>query len=183
MKKLLIALALLIGTSATAQEKDVTKFLGIPVDGFKSEMIEKLKEKGFVPTYSDYLTGEFNGTNVDLVPVTNNNKVYRIAVFDKNYLEETDIKIRFNKLCNQFENNPRYKKISVDNFQISESEKISYNITVNKKRYEASYYQVSENGTPCFYKNVWFMIDDKYGQYRIIMFYDNLLNQANGEDL
>ena len=45
MKKLaLIITTLLLSVSVFAQE-DVTKFLGIPVDGFKPEMIKKLKEK------------------------------------------------------------------------------------------------------------------------------------------
>ena len=57
MKKILIALALLLGTTAVAQEKDVTKFLGIPIDGSKSDMIQKLKEKGFVPSaYKNHLS-------------------------------------------------------------------------------------------------------------------------------
>ena len=43
---LLIAVVLVISISLFAQ-KDVTKFLGIPIDGFKPEMIQKLKEKGF----------------------------------------------------------------------------------------------------------------------------------------
>lgn len=48
MKKILLFIAMLI-TSATlnAQDKDVTKFLGIPVDGTKAAMIQKLKTKGF----------------------------------------------------------------------------------------------------------------------------------------
>ena len=32
-------------------------------------------------------------------------------------------------------------------------------------------------------RQVWFMIDERYGEYRILMYYDNKLNQANGEDL
>ena len=28
-------------------QKDITKFMGIPVDGFKKDMIQKLKAKGF----------------------------------------------------------------------------------------------------------------------------------------
>lgn len=31
--------------------------------------------------------------------------------------------------------------------------------------------------------SVWFMIDEKYGDYKIIMFYDNEYNHADGEDL
>ena len=54
---------------------------------------------------------------------------------------------------------------------------------VHKKRYEAAYYQKGVDGKPCFHKVVWFMIDSNAGKYRIVMFYDNVLNQANGEDL
>ena len=32
-------------------------------------------------------------------------------------------------------------------------------------------------------RNVWFMIDEKYGEYRIIMYYDNEFNHSDGEDL
>jgi hypothetical protein len=28
-----------------------------------------------------------------------------------------------------------------------------------------------------------FLIDERYGEYRIVMYYDNCYNQANGEDL
>ena len=32
-------------------------------------------------------------------------------------------------------------------------------------------------------KSVWFMIDERNGQYGILMYYDNKQNEANGEDL
>ena len=32
-------------------------------------------------------------------------------------------------------------------------------------------------------KSVWFMIDESYGKYGIIMYYDNKYNESNGEDL
>ena len=48
MKKTLsILFLLMLSISVCAQQKDVTRFLGIPVDGSKSEMIRKLKAKGF----------------------------------------------------------------------------------------------------------------------------------------
>ena len=59
-------------------------FLGIPVDGTKSAMIQKLKAKGY--TYNatlDILEGEFNGQPVFISVVTENNKVYRICLLDK----------------------------------------------------------------------------------------------------
>ena len=53
MKKLSMLVVLLtIAITTFAQEQDVTKFLGIPIDGTKAEMIAKLKEKGF--TQVDY---------------------------------------------------------------------------------------------------------------------------------
>ena len=185
MKKLFLLLLLFVSVTVYAQ-KEVTKFLGIPVDGYKSEMIQKLKAKGYkYNSTADCLEGEFNGREVIIGVVTNNNKVYRIAVFDKDYSNETDIKIRFNTLCGQFENNSKY--IGSPDQKISESDDISYEISVHSKRYEAVFYQKSsfdsETEIDVFNRPVWFMIDDTFGRFRILMFYDNANNQANGDDL
>lgn len=229
MRKLItLAVALMISSICFAQ-KDVTKFLGIPVDGTKSAMIQKLKSKGF--TYNqqkDCLEGEFNGREVKIYVVTNNNKVYRIMVKDAYGEDESSIKIRFNTLCKQFENNSKYLPATFEESQIiGEDEKISYEMLVHKKRYQASFCQTSKETidtaafTDYFYskvselyteeelshlteeqeetiktkvallyatelltkKSVWFMIDEEYGYYRILLFYDNGYNQANGEDL
>lgn len=147
MRKIfLIALGLLTLATASAQseQKDVTKFLGIPVDGYKHEMIQKLKEKGFVSSSHDpeVLTGEFNGEDVTLHVVTNNNKVYRIAVADKNRRDEGDIRIRFNNLCRQFMNHPKYAYF--EKYEIPDDEKISFEMLVHKKRYSAEFYQQPE---------------------------------------
>ena len=66
MKKIMFFVLLLTVTISAFGQSDVTKFLGIPVDGFKSEMIQKLKEKGFVNStlHEDILEGEFNGRDV-----------------------------------------------------------------------------------------------------------------------
>ena len=56
MKKLLCAaIALLFAAAMQAQEeeKDITKFLGIPVEGNKPAMIKKLKAKGFTRSIWD----------------------------------------------------------------------------------------------------------------------------------
>ena len=215
MKKILtLAVVLMTSIALFAQEKkDVTKFLGIPIDGYKSEMISKLKAKGFTSTSYDknVLEGEFNGQDVHIHVVTNNNKVYRIMVADKNYVGETSIRIRFNNLISQFENNSKY--FGTDNEYIADDENISYNITVKNKRYQAVFYQESgsidlekkygvtnpedlpedkkveylkncmNDFLDMFNRQVWFMIDNNYGKYGIIMYYDNKLNEANGEDL
>jgi hypothetical protein len=125
-------------------QKDVTKFLGIPIDGNKLEMIRKLKEKGYTssPLEKDVLEGEFNGKNVKLHIVTNNNKVSRIMVSYANNMSETEIKIAFNNLCKQFLNNKKY--ISFGDYEIPETDDISYEITVKNKRYQGVYYQLPE---------------------------------------
>lgn len=144
MKNLLTVVMLFVFSTALYAQKDVTKFLGIPVDGTKTAMIQKLKAKGFTPSTWDknILEGEFNGFDVNVHIVTNNNKVWRIMLADKITQDETGIKIRFNELCRQFKNNKKY--VSFDDYTLSEDEKISYEMTVNNKRYEAVYYQQPE---------------------------------------
>ena len=84
MKKYLLAFVMLLFSTNIYAQKDVTKFMGIPVDGFKQQMFQKLKEKGFVASElgNGYLEGEFNGEDVYVNAVTNNNKVYRIFIKD-----------------------------------------------------------------------------------------------------
>ena len=184
MKKLLSITMLLAFAIAVyaQQEKEVTQFLGIPVDGSKTEMIKKLQAKGFQKSEIGDLEGEFNGKDVYIFVATNNNKVYRIAVMDKKEYNETDVKIRFNKLCSQFANNPKY--ISLQDFTIPESEDIGYEMSIHKKRYEAVYCQ-QLLASDYDKRLVWFMISegDLPGTYCIFLFYDNGYNQANGEDL
>ena len=134
-----------ISFASFAQNKDVTTFLGIPVDGTVSSMKQKLVSKGFVPKKfgdEEYLEGEFNGCNVNVYIRTNNNKVYRIMLADNFTVDEAQIKIRFNNLVSQFENNKRY--FSLDKYTLSDEEDISYEMTVHNKNYEAAFYQVPD---------------------------------------
>ena len=187
----------LITMTAYAQN-DVTKFLGIPVDGTKSEMIRKLKAKGFKSTYYDkeILEGEFNGNKATLIIQTNNNKVWRIIVGYEG-LPEHVAKTRFNNLCYQFENNPKYHSTSID-YSIPDSEDISYEMTVNEKQYQALYFQRSDkkldiakddyskhlfNDNLDKNKIVWFTILHSGSIYSIVIYYENGYNEANGEDL
>ena len=207
MKRLLfIVLAMIATITSFAQQKDVTSFLGIPVDGTVSSMKQKLVSKGFVPKKvgtNEFLEGEFNGCNVNVYIRTNNNKVYRIMVADKNTVDEAQIKIRFNNLVSQFENNKRY--ITYDKFTLSDEEDISYEMTVHNKSYEALFFQVpnmekadtlalqknvlnellrkNKEAELMFMKPVWLKIVRVNGEYFICMFYDNEYNRSHGEDL
>ncbi|MEY2703160.1 MAG: hypothetical protein RLY43_1798, partial [Bacteroidota bacterium] len=213
-----ILLCLLVLLSLHAKlysQRDVTQFLGIPVDGYKSEMMQKLKNKGYTisPYNKDVLVGEFNGINVNIFIVTNNNKVYRIMVADANTIGETDIKIRFNRLLQQFKNNKNYLPSLLGNYDIPDDEDISHELLIKNKRYEAIFYQkpadydslnlemqniygketindedkdrlrVIKESMINLNKNVWFMITESNGKYSISMYYDNEYNRANGEGL
>ncbi len=216
-------LMLIIFPLASYAQKDVTQFLDIPVDGYKPEMIEKLYSRGYsiIPQNKDILDGEFNGTEVNIIIKTNNNKVWRIGILDKYPMDEINIKIRFNTLVQQFVNNNRYSiqpDSIISEFIIPEDERISYEMAVNKKRYEAVFFQKALKYDSLTYeidllkekeefddqeaekysdltlerfkesinslnKTVWFMIEEKYGEYRIMMFYENNYNRANGSGL
>ena len=164
MKKILLFLVLCCISIVGMAQTDVTKFLGIPVDGSKSEMIRKLKTKGFKqsPDAADVLTGKFNGTDVNVYIVTNNDKVCRIVVCDKNTMDETDIRYRFNALCEQFKNNSKYCSLSEDDQKLKDDEDISYEMIVNKKRYEAIFYQMADTTAPNFIEGLQSLIYSKY---------------------
>ena len=143
MKRVLLSCIMAIMSISMFAQKDVTTFLGIPVNGTKSEMKQKLIRKGFVPKKvgtNVFLKGEFNGTNVVVHIVTNNNKVYRLLLIDENTQSEADIKIRFNTLVSQFENNKRYTTFG--EYTLPDEEDISYEMKAHNKIYEAIFYQV-----------------------------------------
>ena len=169
MKKLLLFIAVWVVSSvATFAQSDVTTFLGIPVDGYKSDMIQALKSKGFVSSSYDknILQGEFNGTNVSIHVATNNNKVYRLMLCDENTTDELAIRLRFNKLCNQFVANGRY--VTFGEYKIPEDEDISYQMSVHKKRYEAIFYQAPNiTDTLALQNNVKAMLLTKYTEEQI----------------
>ena len=150
-------------------QNDVTKFLGIPVDGNKSDMISKLKSKGFKqsPYDEDVLTGEFNGKDVNVYIITNNNKVCRIMVCDENTMDEVSIKIRFNRLCDQFNNNSKYINLLGEDQKIKEHEDISYEMLAHEKRYAAIFYQVPDTTAASYTEDFQSMIFSKYSKEQL----------------
>lgn len=263
MKKLICSILLaLMTTLSFGQNNGTIKFLGIPIDGTETQFVTKLKAKGFTyNTYSQSYKGQFNGKNVDVYIHTNHNLVDRVYVsFPPT--SEKEIKNEFNRLLTQFKSNDKYADL-VFNEEIDEKEDISYEITINNKRYQASFSffdpdrdeaemveavldKCAEFFTPeqfAVLKNyakelvalpedqkaayqekmmaemqqmgmapdpneepdpekgfrflitmfegmreiadgdVWFMIHESYGRYNIGLYYDNLHNQAHGEDL
>ena len=256
MKKIFCTILLaLITLLSFGQNKGAIQFLGIPIDGPKSQFTTKLKEKGF--TYDSYLEGykgQFNGKNVEVYIHTNHNLVDRVYVAFPTTTEK-EIKNEFNRLLSQFNNTGKYMDLSF-NKEISDDEDISREITVNNKRYQASFSYFDPERDPIPFidalcdkfqdlipeeqlnllrdyvkaamnlseeernalqekgmaelqssiemypekaimllatyfdgmksladGDVWFMIHERYGRYHIGLYYDNLHNQAHGEDL
>ena len=177
MKKIIgLFFAVLFSAGLYAQE-GVIKFLGIPVDGTKQEMIQKLKSKGF--TYNqrlEALEGEFNGEEVLIQVQTQNNKVWRLVICDKNLRSKGQIRLRFNELVGQFENNGKYTPF-MESQTIDENEYIDYEITVKDKQYRAVFIPNTTRGA------VYFTIHSNKTKYFIAMYYENINNAADGSDL
>ena len=230
MKKFLTTLFIaLVSFVAVAQTPATFKFLGIPVDGKKSEFIFQLKQKGFIyDAKDDVLTGKFNGMESNVFVSDNHGKVDRVFVADANPCDEAQIRIRFNNLLQQFKDNEKYLELD-ENKPIPDDEDLSYEMTVRSKTYDAAFYfnpiygwtdednlkmaeqlrdelqaqiDSGEYKDPTEEKNaqrlqvmaaqkligmlegqVWFRIVDSYGKYYIALYYDNLKNRPNGEDL
>lgn len=150
MKRLMTLMIVAMISVISFAQNDVTKFLGIPVDGTVEEMKAKLIQKGFKEDNGGLgnLIGRFNGKDVNVFIVENKGKVYRIMVSDQRAVGETDIRIQFNNLYSQFLNNNKYLPVNQDtSYMIPSTEDISYEMTVNNKRYEADFYQSNTDTT------------------------------------
>lgn len=261
-KTILIALLTLFSVVCFAQDGGPLKFLGIPIDGTEAQFIAKLKAKGFIyNNATEGYKGQFNGKKVDVFIHTNHALVDRVYVAFP-YTNESGIRMEFNRLLGQFNDTGKYMDLSM-NKEIPEDDDISYEITVNDKRYQASFSYFDPDRDPQAFSdallevfsnlltdeqmailkeyarkmadasdddkdaiqaqmteslqsmvlgqeameepdlekaflllvsimdrmrsladgNVWFMIHESYGRYQIGLYYDNLHNQAHGEDL
>lgn len=261
-KAILITLLACFSVVCMGQNEGALTFLGIPIDGTEAQFTAKLRKKGFTynSAYESY-KGQFNGKSVDVYIHTNHNLVDRVYVAFP-YNSEEGIRGEFNKLLSQFKDNGKYVDLSM-NTEIASDEDISHEISVNKKRYQASYSYFNFDRDPLEFMNalidkfdeflmpeqiaelkatikttmeapedereeiqakmmaelqqlglnqsgdenadqekafrflltfmdglksladgeVWFMIHENYGRYYIGLYYDNLHNQAHGEDL
>ncbi len=123
-------------------QNDITQFLGIPIDGSKSELMDKIKKKGFKKTKfvdGTILTGRFNDADVNIDIATNDDRAYRVIVWDVNPYDKRMIRIRYNNLCYQFKHSDKY--VSHEDWTISDNEDISYEMKVNGKSYQAAFFQ------------------------------------------
>lgn len=71
----------------------------------------------------------------------------------------------------------KYTQEQLDNPTEEISAKIQLKYLINKSKYDIQNLLTMSN------KLVWFMIDEMYGDYYILLYYDNEYNHADGEDL
>ena len=263
MRKVFIVIILaFFACFAYGQNPGALKFLGIPIDGAKTQFVTALKAKGFYySSTTESYKGQFNGKDVDVFVHTNHNLVDRAYVAFP-YTNEAGIRVEFNRLLAQFKDSSKYMDLDM-NEEIQAEDNISYEITVNNKRYQASFCYFDPDRDPVAFwdalldkcsdlftaeqlvrlkdygkkladapdsqretlqaemmaemqrlgfaqaendeanamrtfqflttfldgmksladGSVWFMIHERYGRYQIGLYYDNLHNQAHGEDL
>jgi hypothetical protein len=230
MKRIVATYLLVLLTVTAVAQGKAPKFLGIPIDGKKADVVSALKEKGF--TYDareDILKGKFNGIASVIFISENYGKVDRIIVTDETTTrDDVNIRSRYNNLLSQFQNlNGKYYVISPSE-PIPDDEDVSYEMSIHKKRYEAVFYYnplvddeelarkiveetqaevqeavdsgemtdpteerleqlrlviLAQKTIKITSGRVWFTIIEDYGKYRIAIYYENMDNMPNGEDL
>ena len=173
-------LTLVLCTVAYAQDNQVTKFLGIPIDGTKSGMIQKLRAKGFTYNSStEGLEGTFNGERVTLYVVTNNSKVYRIAVIPKQSWDEGQIKIKYNNQLSQFIDNGKYCLLSHDSI---DNVDLDYQMFVKNEVFQTAMIQLPGSiNDPTFRKKVEDAYLSNFKSSTLDKEYESITNMDNPE--
>lgn len=162
-------------------DENSLKFLGIPVDGSRESVIAQLKEKGFDGSvWSEYLEGQFNGEPVRVYVHTYRDKVDRIIV-DFDHVPEMNLNEQYNHLLSLLVENEKYVPLGTYS-PIPPEENCETEIFLNKKDYKARFSYVSPNGHEESEGEVWLSILNRRGN-RVCLYYDNLNNRPQGEDL
>ena len=177
MKRLFTILFSLMLTASLLAQNDVTTFLGIPVDGTREEFIEKLQEKGFKQNaVAGFITGTLNNQPVIVSIEESKGKVYRVVVFEEVVQDEEDIRIAFNQLTHQFQNDFDYVR-DKNNRILSEGENIGFGIRKHHEQYQNIFYQTNDPTNIDKNKIVRFVIRSiTDNQYSIVIFFENRYN-------
>lgn len=164
MKKLLVLITAFVFSNMIFAQKDVTEFMGIPVDGSLTSVVEKLKLKGFKLIEKDSdaaaFNGIFNGKDATLLVQTNErtNKVYLIGVM---YEEVSESFIK--ETLSQFKNKDSYE-------------------CVDTRDHATVFYQ-KRKMKDGFDENKRVVVG--YTKKKLLIFYENIYNKpkSDGDDL
>ena len=178
-------------------QSDVTLFKGIAIDGTQERMVKALKKQGFKESNEDLrflrtgfyglesgelLSGEFNGMQVIVSIIENKGKVCGIGVVEDLRRNEAQIKRAFNDLVEQFNNHKNYSP-DKENQKIAESEEIRYGLSIYNKEYRAIFYQKGLDGETSEKRKVEVSLCQDVNDYRLLIYYENGFNAADGSDL
>lgn len=201
MRRLVFALLMLFTLSMSAQD-NVMKFMGIPIDGTKSEMIDKLQQKGFAPEQIEidleraeenyiavggeiiegrnrekdggyYMHGYFNGARCKLVIMSYKSKVYKIVVaFEDSYKDKFNAFTAFNNYAERLQN----KYYDENNFY----KPLDYS---GDLKLDADYFNMFFDKQKMGGVTLHITYPETNMEYHIILEYLNVNNMPNGEDL
>ena len=181
MKKHLVFAVMLLIASMCLAQRSVTKFMGVPVDGTKKEMIKKLEKKGFIyDSETGMLFGKYEGKDVYVTIHMKRKVVWKVGMsFVKSY-DRYEAKKEFNEMCRWFERKPTgYVSLFGNRSQeIPEDEDIYYESLSRGKQYQAAYLQDGDDA-----KFVWFVLDEQYGRFVLTVYFENSYNGTGEEDL
>ncbi len=171
MKKILTsAIALLMTLTVSAQE-NATTFMGIPIKGSASIMRSALVKKGFVLNKDYTLMGCVDGDSCNVTIDTDKGKVISITVvnmYGTNSIRKAVEK--YDALLNFYKEDCNYTEYETNNYiQFTDIE--THKINIGNGYYYAEFFQVCEPQK--FTRRLSFKLTTKYGDYRIVRFYDN----------
>ena len=165
---LAIALMLVLAMQA---ETTVT-FMGVPVKGKQESFKQQLLKKGCYTDKNNVLKGVVDGTLCTIIINTTDGKVTNItAIEDESITDENVAVARYNYLLDYYKNSSDYAEFEANPYTQAETpENIRKNIS-EEWYYYAEFFQKSEPQR--FTKRMAFRLTDKYGNYRIVRYYDN----------
>lgn len=128
-----------VSSGLVETDESVLKFMDVPIDGLKSQMIVELEDKGFRGDLSGKMTGMFNGEKVSLSISTNHGLVDGVMVEYPRCERSNDTRVKYNVLLSRFNRNAKYVSVS-PRAEIPAGEDILNNIGRNSKYYDAVYF-------------------------------------------
>lgn len=150
--RLLTSLVCALISAMSLAQSDVTKFLGIPVDGSVEEMVRKLEAKGFKKTYpydesrSNFFTGNYDGDrNAKIILFSNREGiVYQIRVIKEEQIFNSNLaKYKYNSLVHRF--SEKWTYFSANGSEIPEEEDIDEEFREGKSYYSAFFIQLPDS--------------------------------------
>ena len=207
MRKLTFTLLMLMTLSLSAQDKDVIKFMGIPIDGPKAEFITKLEEKGFSPSQTTkeleeietrqecrgelkedkrrdddrfyYMQGCFNGKTSNVFIFPYKKKVYMIKV---HYDSEKSFPYKEYEAKEVFRQcveqlNKKYEAKSNNDLSFLDKD-----ISEPIDAHYFAYYVVNDDSNKEIGTVTLEMTHPAPKEFHIVLYYCNTNNMPNGED-